>query len=900
MATITSNSSGNWATGSTWVGGSVPAADDLVVIAHGHKVTLNTNIQSTRTGDVTINGNLHFDTGGKMHLHGRMTVYSVHNSTGAGDFVDGDSTTGSLLSMVNGTEIKISGSDADQHGILIATRRWCGVDIQGGEPTLYTSLNGAHPVNSSYLSVTSASNFASGDLISLYEREVDYRVSVDECLYVHYADTVSNILYIRQFVGPESTVVSASGTSMEVTDARVFRIGQKIVFGTGANINVKEILNIQKNIITFSTSISGSFSGGEKVYLGSTEKYHPSGRIVRRLSTTVTTAITSTGTTNQVTIGNASDLSAGDEILLEANTDDGTYNYLSGGESNVWRHNLLYTISSINGNTLTLNRNIDYKSDVGCKVAKITRDIVIKACASNGDEVSDGDQNTARVFFSVQYWTSTTWYDAPTRRIKLKYIRFKNLGYNTYDSTNFRAGLTIAGYNGVYRTDLTYPTTSGGVSQTGENYIDGCTVTAYSLCSNTVTDGDSYPSLCIRHPYGMVSRNCITLGTGYGFWRWSSGYFTKDSGHICMVSNSYNTYIEAMYAEYCSAEYFTCRMSEDGGFRLNNIRETSIHTVRHIDVQVQQTYGFRLGYLHLSNGKFDRWYANKYRYTYIESENWNFQLYNSQLMPNLWDGSNAYYNNGESGVIYSNYIVQDGSGYYDGWRNPGGYGKVKIYEHGFKSDEHVELSHRVAKVKKDGNQYWDVLVSNSNRKSMFERVYVPANVTVKIKSQIKTNTTTYTGENGSVNTDGYPYLIAKPANGIDIWKNGRSADNMYDSSKGNSWDNSYFDSGTYFLNSTNGDLASGFIEHAQHTSASFGAWESKEITVQPQKDGYFLTYGLWWDNNSMREEGMQMMDFEIIYDKPSVQYSEPAGPNSSRKSVRTSFDASKKRISSRI
>ena len=93
MATITSNSSGNWATGSTWVGGSVPAADDLVVIAHGHKVTINTNIQSTRTGDITIDGNLHFATNGKMHLHGRMLVHNTSNSNNtAGEFVEGSST----------------------------------------------------------------------------------------------------------------------------------------------------------------------------------------------------------------------------------------------------------------------------------------------------------------------------------------------------------------------------------------------------------------------------------------------------------------------------------------------------------------------------------------------------------------------------------------------------------------------------------------------------------------------------------------------------------------------------------------------------------------------------------------------------------------------------------------
>ena len=154
MATITSNSSGNWATGSTWVGGSVPAADDLVVIAHGHKVTLNTNIQSTRTGDVTIDGNLHFATNGKMHLHGRMTVNNTsHNSNNTGEFVEGTASSGSLLSMANGTEIKMSGSNSDQHGIQVQSRKWCGVQIDGSEPTLITTVNGNHAPDSSYITV---------------------------------------------------------------------------------------------------------------------------------------------------------------------------------------------------------------------------------------------------------------------------------------------------------------------------------------------------------------------------------------------------------------------------------------------------------------------------------------------------------------------------------------------------------------------------------------------------------------------------------------------------------------------------------------------------------------------------------------------------------------------------
>ena len=175
MATITSTQSGDWHVTSTWVGGEVPAADDLVVVAHGHRVTLSTDITSTRTGDVTIDGNLHFATGGKMHLHGRMTVKNTSNDNStAGEFVNGSSSSGSLLSMANGTEIKISGDNSAQHGIQVDSRRWCGVQIDGGEPTLKTELNGNHDYESTYLTVDNSANFAAGDLISIYRREEDY------------------------------------------------------------------------------------------------------------------------------------------------------------------------------------------------------------------------------------------------------------------------------------------------------------------------------------------------------------------------------------------------------------------------------------------------------------------------------------------------------------------------------------------------------------------------------------------------------------------------------------------------------------------------------------------------------------------------------------------------------
>ena len=58
MATITSNASGNWATGATWVGGTKPADGDTVVIAAGHNILMDEDQSAfvTGVGPVTITG----------------------------------------------------------------------------------------------------------------------------------------------------------------------------------------------------------------------------------------------------------------------------------------------------------------------------------------------------------------------------------------------------------------------------------------------------------------------------------------------------------------------------------------------------------------------------------------------------------------------------------------------------------------------------------------------------------------------------------------------------------------------------------------------------------------------------------------------------------------------------
>lgn len=903
MATITSNQSGNWTNPATWVGNSVPAADDLIIISHGHKVIVNTDIQSVRTNNVEINGNLHFASGGKMHLHGRMTIYNRSNASNyAGEFVEGSTTSGSLLSMDSGTEIKISGNNADQHGIDITTRAWCGVDLQGGEPTHYTNLTLDHTIDAPYLSVTNVNNFVSGDLISLYEREVDFRLSPDESMYVHYADTLNNRLYFKQFVGPEGTVLSKGTNRITVDNGKLFRVGYTVVFGnSNANINSKVITAIEGNTLLFATAVNGTVDG-QKIYVSGTEKVHPNNRVVRRLATTVRSAITSINTTNQVTVGNTSDLSIGDEVMVEAMTNDGTYNYVSGGESNVWRHNIIYTITGISGNVITLDRNLQYKSDIGSLVIKVTRDIIIKSCKPDGSEVPNGDLDSARVFFCVRYWTSSGWNEASTRRVKLKYVRFKNLGSNTNDLTNYRAGVTIAGYNGRYHSTLNgsganQPTvhTSSGFSQTGENYVDGCVITAYALSANEVTDGDNYPSLCVRHPYGHVSRNNVLCGTGNGSWRWSTGYFVKESGIISMVSSDYNYVNEAMYADYCSAEYIICRMSEDYGFKINNAREGYAKHVRHIDVQTQNGRAFQIGNLSLDGVLFEKWYADKYRFLGTDTDVRSLSILNSKVLPNQWDMTATYYDPTKTGSIYPNYFYHFPSGYEDAWKAPGGTNIVTFIEHGFLADEVLEQRFRMYRLKKSGESDWDVLVSYDSPKNIIEKVFVPAGTTVKVQSEIFVNTTRYNKAAASVGSNGYPVLFAKPVTGLEIWRGGRYADGVVDFAQGESWSDTNFNS-NQFGNSTEGNLAIGFVEHARHTNAAFGNWETKEITIQPQSRGYLLTIGLWLSDGSVQEEGFKMKDFKVAFDIASPVGEVAIKGNSVKKSVRSSFNTGKKRI----
>ena len=93
MTTITSNASGNWSTGATWVGGVAPADNDAVVIAAGHAVLMDADLSAyTGLQTVTINsaasgtpGMLYFKDG----TSGYLKIRTGYDLVGSNNTVKG-------------------------------------------------------------------------------------------------------------------------------------------------------------------------------------------------------------------------------------------------------------------------------------------------------------------------------------------------------------------------------------------------------------------------------------------------------------------------------------------------------------------------------------------------------------------------------------------------------------------------------------------------------------------------------------------------------------------------------------------------------------------------------------------------------------------------------------------
>lgn len=477
MATITSAQSGNFNATTTWVGGVVPVDADSFVIATGHTVTYNVTTPVTNGfDDSDVYGILQSQSGAStvLRMNGRLRIR----------------TNGTYHARAGHT-LQFRGTAASSHYLYCVGETGASVIMEGSDGMPTTTLSADANERSTSLSFTSATNFAAGEWFAVFNNTTAYAANAgaatlrDEGFWVH--EVSGNTVYFRQLVGPESVVVSASGTSLVVQNSKVFRVGQIIIVGTGANRNIHTItaINYSTHTLTLSGSISGTVTG-LTVYETGTDKIHASGDKVRKVATITTATSTSVSTT--ITVANANMFVAGDDIWIEARSEAGgstDYDLAAyGNETPGPRYK--HTIQSVSGNVLTLTAQIGYNVVLGALVNRLTRDVVVEPVTPNTD------------YYGFHVESGGTVY---TRAVILKDVYLKYCGSSF---GNNESGIYIR--EGNWKANVTLPVTLTNtipaLSQQG--WYEGITMTG----SNSTRDWGGF---WIRGRYDQL-RCCHVQG----------------------------------------------------------------------------------------------------------------------------------------------------------------------------------------------------------------------------------------------------------------------------------------------------------------------------------------------------------------------------------------------------
>jgi hypothetical protein len=354
MASYTSTQSGNFSNNATWGGGGYPSADaDTFTIASGHTVTYDISTPlTTGFGDSVINsgGRLQFNSNTQIRMNGNLTIN--------GDFIAGA-----------GFTFFGRGISGDSHRLLFNQNGTNRLELVGSEGMQITTVNQAvtsAQYQQGFVVAASSSGFAIGDWISVHERGISDALADrnDEGFIIH--DISGNNIYIREFVGPNTTINGADGNQIAVANAKIFRTWQKLIFGTGANRNIHNISSIDydKNLITLSGSVTGSVVG-ETVYTTGPLQTKLIGDKIRKCATTVTVEASSSAT--QITVGSAAGFNIGDEIVVDARWPGTDNSYTDERPEKA-------TITNISGNVITIDSSFNYLIYTGSFVVRLTRD----------------------------------------------------------------------------------------------------------------------------------------------------------------------------------------------------------------------------------------------------------------------------------------------------------------------------------------------------------------------------------------------------------------------------------------------------------------------------------------------------------------------------------------------
>jgi len=804
MAALTSSQSGNWASSSTW-GGSTPADGDTFTIAQGHKVTVNSDQRAgVGFGDMLVRGCLHFATNGKIRINGRINVegngstdYSKTDGVSAQDFTEGSSSSGALLSATgNNIYLEFEGTSSDQHGIWIENVSYSSWKFIGDDSVTTTELSAIANPGDEYLAVDSTTGFGLGDWVAIYNtNHARPEEQHDEGCWVHDVDASNNRIYTKKFVGPKAIVSSASGTSLVVDHGNIFRVGYKIIFGTGSNRNVRTITAINENTLTLNSSVSGTISSGTEVYETGLDKKHAVDHQVRVNAHVLTSAAAVNDTT--INISDATDILVGDYINVDVNNDVDTS----------WDYNSEHIVTAKSGNTLTVSPAIGNIRKVGSLVQRLNRSINMV-----------GVDEDVRAYCLVEYYTDSN--RAGTREIGLKDCRWWQMGGNT-NNTYYQGAAFVAGYNSDYRNFS---------SNSREDYQS-----KYENCVVHKSNGlNNYTGMNTRHCQGFVWRNCISVNASHrGFWQWSSHYDMQFMNNYCTRCAYSNLDNGAMYnsPEY-GYNYFT--RSDDYAVLFHHMRNVcNMHNMIILNSESRPLYI----YYQAGGTQFRRMHIDGFRYIpYIGMGGGQAHFIDSYIqnkyykqIPGLYAGYTDTFGNVDSNDYFSN----------SGWdsradwtRNPG-FGMYSEYldwnfEEG--SIAMIEASNLV--YQKNASKIWGLVnLRTEIGIALQSHIYVPANTAVTITGEFQ-------GEDNGNYTK--PYLIAKKVSSSRLGQYELNDSSTFSTSSDAAVKNSH---------------VFGFLDQSQFTSASQGSWEQKTMTVAAQKYPYRLIAGYRVDSDNQEEIG---------------------------------------------
>lgn len=830
MATFTSSQSGNFSSAATWGGTGVPGDGDRFDVSAAHTVTIDTGITVPTNGyaDSYVYGILQSQSSANttLRMNGRLYIKA-----------------GGTLHLRDGATIEVKGSSAEQHGIWQENEDGASVIMEGsdGMPSTVTII--ATSVGDASLAVSNAGSFAIGEWISIFQHnwtdtstdDLKHEAFLDEGFWIHDIDT--NTIYVRHFVGPEDvTLTGHLGTTLTVSNAKKFRKNQKIIFGTGANRNVKTISSIDytNNILVVDSSVSESSywaTVGETIYVTGAEKEHVSGSKVRKMTTVTTTS--SANTSNQITVADATLFTAGDDIWIERRSEaDGNTDYAGWWSSGNFL-STKHTISSVAGNTITLDSAIGYTAVNGALVTRMSRNITVKCLTP---QVDHG-------FFYSEIYTANT-----NKQLILKDVYFKNWGN---DDSNIYTGVVIRGHHSTNNPAVTLTETLP--STEGYPWLEGIVVHIYP----DGTHQQDWGPIWLYDARRTVLHNCMAINGDDGISLYYEPYI---GAYNCITScqDDFGMRLEGVHFGGCSYLYSSRNYR---GMRINDTDDNlGFH---HVIIDSNQN-SLQLSGDCSGKGTMRNWKMTGSRFGELNSPG------------------------AEQRFIYSTHRTlsgfprpEDGNG----TPQDGQYRRQNFYRSALPPTAIIENDFEYDSVKLFG-KHWEALWDNSenawrffrrfdssDNPGMLERVYVPAQTTVRISAKVKYAPTF----NGS-----YPYL------------------GVFDELNGG-WDN-----GISFSAGAGSAALAGYRATTQYTIAAATDYEEKQLTIPAVDWPRTLGCGVF-SNNLNAAVGFWIKDLRIYLDVP---YPNPAfnimNNSTSVKNngliadIRTSFDQQKTRLGGRI